>query len=827
MMRLAQSVLLAALATTSAVAEDEFISFTSRVSLVATNKRAAWIEITRGDANIFGCDLPACRPHMLTNYSNADGVDLDGLTLGVNGDTLIYTRSHSAGANPVSDAHVQPLTTFAIDWPPTRLHATLRPPRALAPGGFIAATSNADRALFAISASVGRFSLAEVNVSAPATGVTTILTTAGVLGESCNGNPSATWSADGTMLAFVVKRLDHSYIAVWRRQLPRRIKWIAPVSTSGSHPAPLLQPADERVFESRFRQSMDNDHCPNWSPDGQSLAFIRLRAGGASAGIGHAAGIDGWLHQAPTFSVMVASFSFVSNAGQPTVTVSEAFREAADASYPGTGENGYGQRPLLWLAGFKSLLLGSEASGFTHVLEVDAGGDVSRGTNTSRDVTPWGTCEAQSWSLSGDALFVTHTCGAQLDADALWVSRTSVGTGLRVDVIPADAHVASGLSESGAGLVALSGGSQAILFSSTYNASTRVLLWSSAAPTAPTLLTDDTSPKAFSRFVRPTLVSFPSLDGEVKIHAQLFRPSSDDAQAPAATAKAATNGAAAVTPAAAIFTHGGSQRQMYAAMHFSPTYARLYALCQQLAIESGTTVLSINYRSGVGYGRNYRLCGPLTGGGAPLTHRRRCGSRGALEYDDVKAGRAYLDSLFKPPTLAPRVGIFGLSYGGLNCLQAMSRDAADYHAGVCNAPVFNWVSQMRFDGSTIFDPAPKLPYFLHQLPVGPTSAAATPGWPSQAVKNAQVAYESSPASRMTNITGPLLLIQGDLDEEVPFQESLSLARVLRDRGADVETLFLPDECHGECGYANQLSTLSATAAYLVKHLSSERAPRHV
>ena len=38
--------------------------------------------------------------------------------------------------------------------------------------------------------------------------------------------------------------------------------------------------------------------------------------------------------------------------------------------------------------------------------------------------------------------------------------------------------------------------------------------------------------------------------------------------------------------------------------------------------------------------------------------------------DDVKAGRALLDKTLSPD----KVGIFGLSYGGLNCLQALSRD---------------------------------------------------------------------------------------------------------------------------------------------------------
>ena len=57
-----------------------------------------------------------------------------------------------------------------------------------------------------------------------------------------------------------------------------------------------------------------------------------------------------------------------------------------------------------------------------------------------------------------------------------------------------------------------------------------------------------------------------------------------------------------------------------------------------------------------------------------------------------------LRSLSGRPWHPTKVGIFGLSYGGLNCLQALSRDPGAYAAGACNAPVFNWVSQLRFDG---------------------------------------------------------------------------------------------------------------------------------
>ena len=46
------------------------------------------------------------------------------------------------------------------------------------------------------------------------------------------------------------------------------------------------------------------------------------------------------------------------------------------------------------------------------------------------------------------------------------------------------------------------------------------------------------------------------------------------------------------------------------------------------------------------------FCGPPS---PRVEGERRCGSLGALEYDDVRAGRAYLDTIFAaPPTVAGR-----------------------------------------------------------------------------------------------------------------------------------------------------------------------------
>ena len=106
----------------------------------------------------------------------------------------------------------------------------------------------------------------------------------------------------------------------------------------------------------------------------------------------------------------------------------------------------------------------------------------------------------------------------------------------------------------------------------------------------------------------PRQVVFTSADG-TPIHAQLFMP--------------ADASEAAKRPAI-IFMHGGPVRQMV--LGFAPRgyYSNAYAFNQHLA-SKGYVVLSVNYRGGIGYGREFR-------------EPARLGARGAIEYEDIVAG---------------------------------------------------------------------------------------------------------------------------------------------------------------------------------------------
>src|SRR5258708_34328452 len=77
--------------------------------------------------------------------------------------------------------------------------------------------------------------------------------------------------------------------------------------------------------------------------------------------------------------------------------------------------------------------------------------------------------------------------------------------------------------------------------------------------------------------------------------------------------------------------------------------------------------MSINYRLGVGYGRSFRQ--------AP-----NGGANGNSEYKDVLAGGKYLQT--RPDVDPNRVGIWGLSYGGVLTAQALARNSDIFKVGV-------------------------------------------------------------------------------------------------------------------------------------------------
>lgn len=260
-----------------------------------------------------------------------------------------------------------------------------------------------------------------------------------------------------------------------------------------------------------------------------------------------------------------------------------------------------------------------------------------------------------------------------------------------------------------------------------------------------------------AKLVVPKQVIFKSPD-HLDIHGQLFMPATKKGKRPAV-----------------VFVHGGPRRQILLGWNTGDYYANTYAINQYLA-NQGFIVLTVNYRLGIGYG--YDFYNPAHAGRA-----------GASEYQDVKAAGAYLASLDEVD--ASRIGIYGGSYGGFLTALALGKDSELFAAGVDIHGVHNFMERIPMERG---EQAPDF---------------------EQAQ---QVFRESSPVAWVDKWTSPVLIIHGDDDGNVDFQESIDLVRRLEKKKVDFETLVIPDETHHWMKYSNTLKVNSAIAEFLIRKL---------
>lgn len=261
-----------------------------------------------------------------------------------------------------------------------------------------------------------------------------------------------------------------------------------------------------------------------------------------------------------------------------------------------------------------------------------------------------------------------------------------------------------------------------------------------------------------AQLVVPKAVSFTAADGTV-VHGQLFQRAVSGPAMPGV-----------------ISVHGGPPRQMLLGWHYMDYYSNTYAVNQYLA-NHGFTVLSVNYRLGIGYGHAFH-------------NPPHAGPAGAAEYQDVVAGARFLQrSAGVDPA---RIGIWGGSYGGYLTALALARNSDIFKAGVDLHGVHDWSRFVDLD-------------------IGKVIERYEQGDRKQAL---QVAWESSPDADIAHWTSPVLLIQGDDDRNVHFLQTIDLARRLQQQGVPFSELVLPNEIHGFLRHASWLQADQATADFL-------------
>ncbi len=485
----------------------------------------------------------------------------------------------------------------------------------------------------------------------------------------------------------------------------------------------LYQPASNSL---RFvAPTIDRDNAPRWSPDDRQIAFIRQPGRGGEP---PPPGAD---------AVPVPWSIWVADAETLRARQVWASDETDEASLPRLA----GASLLQWGANGR-LVFASEKDGWMHLYSLPSSG------GSEELITP-GACEVEQIAYSSDrsTIIYSSNCG-DIDRRHLWRVPVSGGkpaaltSGDKIEWNPA----------------LLADGSVAFLRSDARLPAAPYLLAPSAKEAraiAPELL-----PKDFpaASLAVPQQVIFKSADG-MEIHGQLFLPSS--------------KGSGRMP--AVVFMHGGPVRQMLLGWHYLYYYHNCYGMNQYLA-SRGYVVLSVNFRSGIGYGRAFRE--------APGR-----GARGATEYQDIVAAGDYLRS--RDDVDPNKIGLWGGSYGGYLTALGLARNSDMFAAGVDLHGVHDW-STRRF-----------------------RQWAGTES--PDVIKKAR---ESSPVASVDKWKSPVLLIQGDDDRNVDFSQMVDLVQRLRKQKVEFEQIVLPDEVHDFLLHRHWLEVYRAAADFFDRRLKS-------
>jgi dipeptidyl aminopeptidase/acylaminoacyl peptidase len=474
--------------------------------------------------------------------------------------------------------------------------------------------------------------------------------------------------------------------------------------------------------------SVDRDIAPVWSPDGSEIAFIRIPASAQPFAFGPRRSGEPW-------SIRVADAK---------TGVGHQVWKADNG--PGSVFRGIEAKHQVMWTKTGRLVFPWEKQGWLHLYSIAAKG------GQATLLTP-GTFEVEFVSLAPDGDHILYNSNENdIDRRHLWRVAAEGGA-------PQEFTSGNGIEWSPYGI---SGGDSVAFLRSNARRPARVAILRNGQihNLAPGAIPADFP---LNSLVRPQPVIITASDG-LRIHGQIFLPPSDGAG----------------RHPAVIFVHGGSRRQMLLGWHYMGYYNHAYALNEYLA-SRGYVVLAINYRSGIGYGLNFR---------EPLNY----GATGGSEFNDVTGAGLYLAQ--RPDVDPSRIGIWGGSYGGYLTAMALSRASRLFRVGVDMHGVFDWNDVIRN-----FVPAYN---------------------PLEHRREARLAFESSPAASMTTWRSPVLVIQGDDDRNVPFSQSIKLVAALRKQHVAFQQLILPDEIHDFLTFGAWLRAYHATSDFLDQYLRTSR-----
>jgi dipeptidyl-peptidase 4 len=709
---------------------DDYISPGYPFELVSAKKtdRIAWLAFERGLRNIYTAAPPSFTPVRVTRHLEDDGVDLTNLSISEDGSTVVFVRGHTTNragwvANPTSNPDGATRTIWAA-------RTAGGPAWKVADGGNPVLSPDGRAVLYVSENQIHR---AAVSPPAATGAASRSAPTDKPFITAWGSNRDPVWSPDGARIAFVSERNDHTLIGVYDIA-NKKVSWVSP--------------------------SVDHDTSPTWSPDGKRLAFIRRpgtpfgqQSQQGGNGIGNPPG-PGSTRQGgqgrggnqPRAESSVPGLTRATFRGGYTLSF-----WAADIPGSLQREDGFIETPAkeVWhseppdeaLARVNNiewardhLVFQAEPEEWIRYYSVPAAGPTSAPTL----LTP-GDGMVETAALSGDGTFLFYgTNAGDIDRRHVWKVPTAGGTAVQVT---------KGDEIENYPAVLASGTRLAVLSAAAARPQSVAVVTTDAPSTPKVIFPTLTTAFPAATHVTPQNITLTADDG-VKFNNQVFVPKG---LAPGEKRPAV------------VFVHGGPSRQMLLGYHYMHFYHMAYAVNQWLASQ-GYVVMSVNYRRGIGYGRSFRTA-PNTGGA------------GNAEYKDVLAAGKYLQT--RSDVDANRIGIWGLSYGGVLTAQALARNSDVFKVGVDLAGVHLWGNSIEADN---------------------------------------VSFQSSAISAIGSWKSPVLLLHGDDDRNVAFAQTTGLVQLLRAHNVEHELIVFPDDVHDSLLYKRWLYAFERTSEFIGRHI---------
>jgi dipeptidyl aminopeptidase/acylaminoacyl peptidase len=719
---------------------EQFMSPASPLDLVSAKKadRLAWMVYEKGLRNVYTAAGPTFTPVRLTRFLQDDGIDLTDVRISDDGSMIVFVRGSAPNrqgwiANPSHDPDGGERAIWGVR---SSGGAAFK----IVDGGAPELSPDGRMVAYVKDGQIYRaYTRAPVPRDSVDLGLKPLVKAWGT-----QRNPR--WSPDGSRLAFVSARGNHSFIGVYDVK-KRTVTFLAP--------------------------SVDFDDAPAWSADGKEIAFTRrpglpfgqqgqvssnsignpsgpASGSGASrgpcantplVGQGFGGGGGGGPQARPANDSAqrakeppgLCRATFTGGYTLSVMIANVATGEARELWHNAPNEETFTNiNTLVFADGHVVFPLAAANDEWERYYSISVSGANAKPVMLTTTNGMIENATSAAFSKDGKTLFYC-TNAEDIERRHIWAVDVAGGTPRRVTT-------GNGIETHPQPLA--SGKQLAVLY---FDARTpaSVALAPASGGAARTVFPSLGKEFPTEAHVTPEVVIVKSPDG-MEIHNQLFLPKD-------------------IKPGerrpAIVFVHGGPVRQMLPGYHYMQFYHWAYGYNQYLASQ-GYVVLSVNFRSGVGYGRSFRTA-PNTGG------------RGNAEYQDVLAAGKWLQA--RSDVDPARVGIWGLSYGGVLTAQALARNSDIFVAGVDMAGVHLWGSSLD---------------------------------------SASVSYRSSAISAMDTWKSPVFLVHGDDDRNVDFAQTVGLVQLLRARNIFYELQVIPDDLHESMFHHIWMDTWNRSTAFL-------------